>query len=214
MRAFVTASGIWGVWGQCVGIGTAVFTGYALMLGADDSFIALLSSIALKYDAGTLANSTNIGALLVVLDANFLPGPLRRVTLWLLRPVQPNLTQAPFFTEAFFFTKAQLFRELKSFGKRLIGDFLLAGYFFSSFTGGQLGFSKLFCCFSCLGCRLGSNLTIALRHLFTQFGEFLNSLQLLLSEVGKSLCDRKIAPDNFFPGTEAFLRPGEATGKL
>ena len=30
-------------------------------------FFALLSSIALKYDAGTLANSTNIGALLVVL---------------------------------------------------------------------------------------------------------------------------------------------------
>ena len=47
MRAFVTASGIWGVWGQCVGVGTAVFTGYALMLGADDSFIALLSSCAL-----------------------------------------------------------------------------------------------------------------------------------------------------------------------
>ena len=47
MRSFVTANGIWGVWGQCVGVGTAVFTGYALMLGADDSFIALLSSCAL-----------------------------------------------------------------------------------------------------------------------------------------------------------------------
>jgi len=47
MRAFVTANGIWGVWGQCVGVGTAVFTGYALMLGADDSFIALLTSCVL-----------------------------------------------------------------------------------------------------------------------------------------------------------------------
>ena len=46
LRAFITASGIWGIWGQSVGIGTAVFTGFALQLGADDSFIALFTSIA------------------------------------------------------------------------------------------------------------------------------------------------------------------------
>ncbi|MBT6147738.1 MAG: MFS transporter, partial [Gemmatimonadetes bacterium] len=46
MRGFITASGLWGVWGQTIGIGTAVFTGYLLHLGADESYIALLTSIA------------------------------------------------------------------------------------------------------------------------------------------------------------------------
>jgi MFS family permease len=46
MRGFITASGLWGVWGQTIGIGTAVFTGYVLHLGADESYIALLTSVA------------------------------------------------------------------------------------------------------------------------------------------------------------------------
>jgi MFS family permease len=46
MRGFITASGFWGFWGQGVGIGTAVFTGFALHLGADESFIALFTSMA------------------------------------------------------------------------------------------------------------------------------------------------------------------------
>ena len=46
LRAFITASGIWGAWGQAAGIGTAVFTGYVLHLGADESFVALFTSIA------------------------------------------------------------------------------------------------------------------------------------------------------------------------
>ncbi len=46
LRTFITASGLWGAWGQTSGIGTAVFTGYALLLGADDSFIALFTSMA------------------------------------------------------------------------------------------------------------------------------------------------------------------------
>ncbi len=46
LRAFIWASAIWGAWGQAVGIGTAVFTGFALQLGADGSFIALFTSIA------------------------------------------------------------------------------------------------------------------------------------------------------------------------
>lgn len=45
-RGFITASGLWGVWGQSVGIGTAVFTGYALHLGADASYVALFTSVA------------------------------------------------------------------------------------------------------------------------------------------------------------------------
>ena len=44
MRGFITASGLWGIWGQTIGIGTAVFTGYLLHLGADESYIALLTS--------------------------------------------------------------------------------------------------------------------------------------------------------------------------
>ncbi|MEE2657014.1 MAG: MFS transporter [Candidatus Latescibacterota bacterium] len=46
LRSFITSSGLWGVWGQTVGIGTAVFTGYALHLGADESYIALVTSVA------------------------------------------------------------------------------------------------------------------------------------------------------------------------
>ena len=46
LRTFITASGLWGAWGQTTGIGTAVFTGYALFLGADESFIALFTSMA------------------------------------------------------------------------------------------------------------------------------------------------------------------------
>ena len=46
MRGFISASGVWGMWGQTVGIGTAVFTGYALHLGADASYIALFTSVA------------------------------------------------------------------------------------------------------------------------------------------------------------------------
>ena len=46
MRSFIAASGLWGVWGTAVGIGTAAFTGFALHLGADESFIALFTSLA------------------------------------------------------------------------------------------------------------------------------------------------------------------------
>ena len=46
MRGFISASGVWGMWGQTVGIGTSVFTGYALFLGADASYIALFTSLA------------------------------------------------------------------------------------------------------------------------------------------------------------------------
>ncbi len=46
LKSFITASGLWGWWSQAVGIGTAVFTGYALLLGADESHIALFTSAA------------------------------------------------------------------------------------------------------------------------------------------------------------------------
>ena len=46
LRAFITASGLWGAWGQATGIGTSVFTGYALLLGGDESFIALCTAVA------------------------------------------------------------------------------------------------------------------------------------------------------------------------
>ncbi|MBI4552003.1 MAG: MFS transporter [Candidatus Latescibacteria bacterium] len=46
LRAFTLASGLWGAWGQMVGIGTAVFTGYALSTGADASDIAFFTSVA------------------------------------------------------------------------------------------------------------------------------------------------------------------------
>ncbi len=46
MHSFIAASGLWGAWGQALGIGTAAFTGFALHLGADESFIALFTSLA------------------------------------------------------------------------------------------------------------------------------------------------------------------------
>jgi len=46
LRAFIVASGFWGAWGQAVGIGNAVFTGYALYLGADESFISLITAVS------------------------------------------------------------------------------------------------------------------------------------------------------------------------
>ncbi len=46
MRGFISTSGVWGLWGQTAGIGTSVFTGYALFLGADASYVALFTSLA------------------------------------------------------------------------------------------------------------------------------------------------------------------------
>jgi MFS family permease len=54
MRGFIAASGFWGMWGQTVGIGTAVFTGYALHLGADASYVALFTSVAYFLAVGQL----------------------------------------------------------------------------------------------------------------------------------------------------------------
>ncbi|MFH1568998.1 MAG: MFS transporter [Gemmatimonadota bacterium] len=54
LSSFITASGLWGVWGQCVGIGTAVFTGFVLHVGGDESYIALFTSIAYLLAAAQL----------------------------------------------------------------------------------------------------------------------------------------------------------------
>ncbi|MDA0336803.1 MAG: MFS transporter [bacterium] len=54
MRGFIAASGFWGMWGQTVGIGTAVFTGYALHLGADAAYVALFTSVAYLLAVGQL----------------------------------------------------------------------------------------------------------------------------------------------------------------
>ncbi|MSR82546.1 MAG: MFS transporter [Candidatus Latescibacteria bacterium] len=45
LRAFIVVSGIWGVWGQMIGTGTAMLNGFALTLGATASFFALMTSI-------------------------------------------------------------------------------------------------------------------------------------------------------------------------
>jgi MFS family permease len=46
LRAFIYTGGMWGAWGQMVGIGTAAFTGFALWMGATDAQIAYFVSIA------------------------------------------------------------------------------------------------------------------------------------------------------------------------
>ena len=46
LRLFLWSGGLWGAWVQAAGISTAIFTGYALWLGASASDIALLTSIA------------------------------------------------------------------------------------------------------------------------------------------------------------------------
>ena len=45
LRAFILTGGIWGAWGQIVGVGTPVITGYALWLGATEAEIAYFISI-------------------------------------------------------------------------------------------------------------------------------------------------------------------------
>ena len=56
LRGFIVASGFWGAWGQTVGIGTAIFTGYALLLGADEAYIALLTAVAYLLAVGQLVS--------------------------------------------------------------------------------------------------------------------------------------------------------------
>ncbi len=46
LRSFIAVSGLWGAWGQMVGMNTAVFAGFVLSLGADASDIAFYSAIA------------------------------------------------------------------------------------------------------------------------------------------------------------------------
>lgn len=46
LRSFIYAGALWGAWSRTAGIGTAIFTGYALWLGASESDIALLVSLA------------------------------------------------------------------------------------------------------------------------------------------------------------------------
>ena len=46
LRSFTVASGLWGAWGNTVGMGTAVFTGYALSIGADAADIAFFNAVA------------------------------------------------------------------------------------------------------------------------------------------------------------------------
>ncbi|MBT5875256.1 MAG: hypothetical protein HOH43_17685, partial [Candidatus Latescibacteria bacterium] len=46
LRAFTVAGGLWGAWGQMLGIGTVVFTGFVLSIGGEASDIAFFTSIA------------------------------------------------------------------------------------------------------------------------------------------------------------------------
>ena len=46
LRSFIIISGIGGAWGNMIGMGTAVFAGFVLSLGADASDIAFYSAIA------------------------------------------------------------------------------------------------------------------------------------------------------------------------
>ena len=57
LRAFIFCSGMWGAWGQIIGIGTAVFTGYVLYLGATDAQVAYFVSIASFASIGQVISS-------------------------------------------------------------------------------------------------------------------------------------------------------------
>ena len=57
LRAFIISSGMWGAWGQIIGIGTAVFTGYVLYLGATDAQVAYFVSIASFASIGQVISS-------------------------------------------------------------------------------------------------------------------------------------------------------------
>lgn len=57
LRAFILSSGMWGAWGQVIGIGTAVFTGFVLYLGATDAQVAYFVSIASLASIGQIISS-------------------------------------------------------------------------------------------------------------------------------------------------------------
>ena len=46
LHAFTVSSGLFGAWGQTLGMGTAVFTGYILSLGGTASDIAFYTALA------------------------------------------------------------------------------------------------------------------------------------------------------------------------
>ena len=46
LRTFILSGGFWGAWGKVFGIGTAVFTGYVIWLGATDAQVAYFVSIS------------------------------------------------------------------------------------------------------------------------------------------------------------------------
>ena len=57
LRAFIISSALWGAWARMAGIGTAVFTGYALWLGATESEVAYFVSIAYFTSLAQIASS-------------------------------------------------------------------------------------------------------------------------------------------------------------
>jgi MFS family permease len=61
LRAFMVTNALWGAWVRMVGIGTAVFTGYALWLGATESEIAYFFSIVSFASLAQLASTVTVG---------------------------------------------------------------------------------------------------------------------------------------------------------
>ena len=57
LRMFIYSGALWGAWGKVFGIGTAVFTGYVLWLGATDAQVAYFVSIASFASLGQIVSS-------------------------------------------------------------------------------------------------------------------------------------------------------------
>ena len=57
LRTFILSGGFWGAWGKVFGIGTAVFTGYVIWLGATDAQVAYFVSIASFASLGQVISS-------------------------------------------------------------------------------------------------------------------------------------------------------------
>jgi len=63
LHAFVISGTFWGAWSRVVGIGSAVFTGYALWLGATEAEIAYFVSIASVTSLAQIVSSPLIGRI-------------------------------------------------------------------------------------------------------------------------------------------------------
>jgi len=94
LRAFIYTGGMWGAWGQMVGVGTSVLTGYALWLGATEAEIAFFVSVVFLTSLAQIVSPVVIGRTSRHKTVVFLTGCLE-ITLYSSIVLVPLLFHGP-----------------------------------------------------------------------------------------------------------------------